>query len=303
MIKTISPLAISLHAPLGERCLECVGVYSKAINLLADDGQLITLHRFGCGLSPMGWLLRRSDFYYVSHLLRQRRQIRQSTAGIDIDGSLLAYNSRLLNLSLPIGSINRPNVLLSFNVLQEVLSSVTAISGLYGPLNQIFQSPLDPQLLDPQLFNPQLFNPQLQTFLELGLDFLQGKEVVWDAFIGLGPGLTPSSDDALIGMLAVFFADPRISNLLQKKFSVLGNINHFKRLTTLVSYNYLDHASHGHFSTPLLYAISSLKQMKNVQAAINQLLAHGHTSGADTLLGMWLGMLAIYHYFSNNRAA
>lgn len=39
-----------------------VGLFSRAINLINERGEWLTLHRYGKGLSQMGWLLRARDF-------------------------------------------------------------------------------------------------------------------------------------------------------------------------------------------------------------------------------------------------
>lgn len=61
------------------------------------------------------------------------------------------------------------------------------------------------------------------------------------------------------------------------------------RATTLVSVSYLRYAAMGHFASPLLHFIHALRRDVRTETAIDGLLALGHTSGADTLLGFWLG--------------
>ncbi len=43
----------------------------------------------------------------------------------------------------------------------------------------------------------------------------------------------------------------------------------------------------GYFASPLLHFIHALRRDVRTETAIDGLLALGHTSGADTLLGFW----------------
>ncbi|MDS0726965.1 DUF2877 domain-containing protein, partial [Escherichia coli] len=49
------------------------------------------------------------------------------------------------------------------------------------------------------------------------------------------------------------------------------------------------YAAQGYFASPLLHFVHALSCPKRTAVAIDSLLALGHTSGADTLLGFWLG--------------
>lgn len=64
-------------------------------------------------------------------------------------------------------------------------------------------------------------------------------------------------------------------------------------LTTLVSAHYLRYAEQGVFATPLHALAQGLRAPEEVSAAVEAVLSLGHFSGADTLLGVWLGMTTI----------
>ncbi len=55
-----------------------------------------------------------------------------------------------------------------------------------------------------------------------------------------------------------------------------------------VSVNYLRYASEGRFASPLMHFAYALQRGRRLEPAVEALLAMGHTSGADTLLGFWL---------------
>jgi hypothetical protein len=104
--------------------------------------------------------------------------------------------------------------------------------------------------------------------------------------VGRGPGLTPSGDDALVGMLAVLHrlgtAGPGPARLLGPAVAA-----HLHR-TGDISAHYLDLAIAGHFGERLIALCDALAsgEPDDVTAAAAAVVATGATSGADALLGV-----------------
>ncbi|GGI65395.1 hypothetical protein GCM10011482_10490 [Enterococcus alcedinis] len=103
--------------------------------------------------------------------------------------------------------------------------------------------------------------------------------------VGRGKGLTPSGDDFLIGWLLIqqLCGNASLSNqlILEKAESPY--------YTTDVSRHYLRQSSEGRYSQALLQLADYLVQPKeeiDVKQIIEAILAHGQTSGADTLAGI-----------------
>lgn len=102
----------------------------------------------------------------------------------------------------------------------------------------------------------------------------------WQEFLGLGSGLTPSFDDACVGMAAVYTAVgcpiPPLSDLA---------------VTTDVSARYLQLAQEAYFGQPLLDLIQALWQDESaLPEAVHHLEAVGATSGRDMLYGVRLAL-------------
>ncbi|MEX5486790.1 DUF2877 domain-containing protein [Proteus mirabilis] len=114
---------------------------------------------------------------------------------------------------------------------------------------------------------------------------MSGKAVNWAMFIGKGPGLTPSSDDMLVGMLfAHYLAQPEKS--IEHFFNETPPLS---SLTTIVSQHYLEYATRGIFSTYLIQLGKKIKNKEIIFKDMLEILSIGHHSGADTLLGLWIG--------------
>ncbi|WP_291366396.1 DUF2877 domain-containing protein [Acetobacter sp. UBA5411] len=113
---------------------------------------------------------------------------------------------------------------------------------------------------------------------------------------GLGVGLTPAGDDFLCGiMLAAWFFAPKPRDLC------LPLLRGAHGATTTLSFAFLNAAAAGHASFTWRYFLEKLKKpVENdaLQQCLMSIIAHGATSGADTLAGfIW----AIEHMkLSNN---
>ena len=105
--------------------------------------------------------------------------------------------------------------------------------------------------------------------------------------IGLGPGLTPSGDDVLVGIEAALHALDRPS----AGFLVLATGDVEGRTTALAA-TLLCHAAAGEFSERLHSLLAALLGADDeaIPAAIDRAVAWGATSGTDCLLGVLIGL-------------
>jgi hypothetical protein len=101
--------------------------------------------------------------------------------------------------------------------------------------------------------------------------------------LGAGPGLTPSGDDFLAGALVTAHAtaDPRLATWRRGTRKALAT-----RRTTAVSRALLHHALDGYATPELADALTALCTGRGRDAAVDRLLAVGHTSGAALLAGL-----------------
>lgn len=258
MLLTIQALARSDFPLLQGAEYRLHSRFSQAINLTDSQGKLLTLHRFGKGCSPSGWVLRSNDFEGLAERLNARSLLCVEGERLVGDGLNLSAQ-RKLDLSIPFyHQLSLPD-----------LSFYTVPTGLVGPVNEAYQ---------------RMDHPHLCTLREGVAVWQAGGKPDWSGLIGLGPGLTPSGDDMLTGAMAALFYHQHLFSFSTPS-TFLPPFDQLLLLTTSVSCTFLDNAVQGRFSTPLLHLIRSLASGSNSRCAINHLLAHGHTSGADTLIG------------------
>ncbi|MFS1302160.1 DUF2877 domain-containing protein [Streptosporangium longisporum] len=118
-----------------------------------------------------------------------------------------------------------------------------------------------------------------------------------EQLVGLGPGLTPSGDDVLAGLLvalrhlggaagagrAVWLADWLAAAVT---FDVRGR-------TTPISASLLQCAARGEASGEVLAVLRGLAGRQSLEPALHRLLRLGHTSGADLAWGLRIGLAAV----------
>lgn len=174
-------------------------------------------------------------------------------------------------LSLTGSDLERLLIFLQKNTLKE---------GLYPLLSRSNIMKL-PQRTDGHLIGSEnFFLEKLDLFLS-GL--LSGSLDRTHNIIGFGPGLTPSSDDFLVGLLSVlvYAGDHRSRKIDQY-------INLHKGKTTEVS-RWMLHYAANHRLFPIIVKRFYQTRGHNLE----QFLTHGGTSGFDLLCGIYTGLFMI----------
>jgi hypothetical protein len=109
--------------------------------------------------------------------------------------------------------------------------------------------------------------------------------------IGLGPGVTPSGDDILLGILAGLWSaageDERRLAFLRAFGEALVPL---ARQTGEISRTYLHHATLGRFSSSLSLLAQAITQGGQVQEPLEGAMRVGHSSGMDSATGLLIGL-------------
>lgn len=118
-------------------------------------------------------------------------------------------------------------------------------------------------------------------------------EEIYDYWIGRGPGLTPSGDDMMTGLLASLEVQGILSLDLRASLKEYLERQGLKR-TTPVACEYLLYALRGffHASIQRLCMAFSSGDANQFQEALIEMEKIGHTSGIDTIIGMLIGIRA-----------
>lgn len=125
--------------------------------------------------------------------------------------------------------------------------------------------------------------------------------------IGLGPGLTPSGDDFLVGCLRGLWLVSRDEAAARQMLDRTGDglLSDLSERTTQVGAEFLRYALGGAFAEILDHAAEALVAPTHpqcVHCAIARLLAQGETSGTDTMRGLLTCVEALLSNPSHNRS-
>lgn len=126
----------------------------------------------------------------------------------------------------------------------------------------------------------------IDTWLSGHLDPASISAIVAREIAGRGPGLTPSGDDLLVGIMLGTSVLPSVAGVrrVQHVRDVLASAAMPR--TTRISGAYLDAARHGWASEPWHTLVRALPgPPEPIRCAVRRLLQIGETSGADTLTG------------------
>ena len=109
--------------------------------------------------------------------------------------------------------------------------------------------------------------------------------------IGLGPGVTPSGDDILMGFLAGLWSlvvEHQAQLLFIHSF---GNaLMQIAAQTNEISRTYLYHATQGQFSSSLSNLAQAIARSSDVEQAAHRAMRVGHSSGMDSDTGLLIGL-------------
>ena len=111
--------------------------------------------------------------------------------------------------------------------------------------------------------------------------------------IGLGPGLTPSSDDMLAGLVLLCVLYAKNCGRAQRASQLIAQVTAAEApgRTTIISKEYLGQAASGRGNEPVMRLCAALLtgRRESVSLETRRVLAIGETSGTDTVLGIVLG--------------
>lgn len=114
---------------------------------------------------------------------------------------------------------------------------------------------------------------------------------IFDYFIGRGKGLTPSGDDLILGMVSMLKVVNK-DNISKDLLSYLEE--HGDKRTTDISLEYLKYGCSGSVGKNIKKTCEGLINLDcNIDKYLDKLSKKGHSSGIDTILGIYLAMIII----------
>lgn len=263
-------------------CLTIHSVYQKAVNLKTGE-QLLTLQPRGSVLSPISLITDCTVTELASLPL---------AAGEKLS---LSCNTEMLScqdLFLPSADFKTTGSTLS--LIKEIRQAIALAEDLTLPahlrgIELIFNQP---DLICESLYVNAIQNYLKQFYLALP-DPMQAADSLYH-LIGLGIGLTPSGDDFLCGFLAglqMYGSSSCAQALRERLKSVI--YSHLDR-TNEISAAFLRCAACAQFSAPVHLLRDPDVTADRIYQAFS---AVGHSSGIDTLCGIYTALYPINTFF------
>lgn len=274
---------------LGEESFQAKvhSVFTHVINIQSANGTLYTLACCGCDNAPNTALVDVGEFpadWFVQEEIctnmPEKSALNFPCISVDF------HQAMTWECVLPAWSPSEFHLETKISLLEKVLeqqrdlifkpqnSQGKAEQFLLGALTLLYQRA------------DQLFNALMREELSAAADHAV-------SMIGLGPGLTPSGDDFLVGLFAVL----NVRNSPAHRFHGLCTavLEHAEGLTNQISLAALKSAAHGQVRQSIVDLFHALFcETDNLDSIVlSRVLDIGSTSGADILTGMHYGLKLI----------
>ena len=264
-------------------------VFDSAVNLrLAHEDRLLTVLLSDHYELPQGIRIASKGVPLRSLTIDQRAAAR---------GGILRFESCPLNIDLrgaPVwkcrvrelnADMNEPAAQESWSITWKLLNKEQRLRSTDVVAGDLFQSHAG------SLLSEKMSVPLMQLITSAERFDVETSLYAAQKLIGLGPGVTPSGDDILIGFLAALWS---LAGKQQSQLSFVrsfGNsLIHLSRQTNEISRSYLFHATQGQFSSSLSNLAEAIARGSNVEEAAKTAMSVGHSSGMDSVTGLLVGL-------------
>ncbi len=286
---------------MGRRIIGRVhSVFSGAIDIIMPGGSMISVVREEVGRGPINIV---TDFPAGRSMTELGVESNQAVLGVNeeilIGGDILLISMRDAKLYEP-----EKDFLPSLRSSSEIRANLAIVArmatrrgrheGLGGLIELLIST--GTKMKHPKGLNSfsRLALPKVRFLLRTirsGRTSDLGMEV--RDLVGLGPGLTPSTDDMLAGLMATLALIAHNLGGNGKRVQTINGriVRNARKRTTTLSQEYLTHAGMGETNEHFLELIKKILtgRPEEVKDATQAVLKVGETSGTDTVLGILLG--------------
>lgn len=276
-------------------------IFNSSINLINGEGKLIPVIISDKPMSPFSIRLEKGfNFENLNIAIGEKGIFTKESfesSNIKISyGKSLIWDNRI-NLISNLDTYE--NMKLKLNLIKEFIENMGNKNGIYNLMQfipgDIFDCREDSITDHSQLFIKDRFINFIEGFRNNDFKMINtfSKKV-----IGFGPGLTPSMDDFLSGMM---IANLYISHYLQLNMKDVYKLNaeivkDIDNMTTLVSEDMLKSASIGEANEDirnLMISLIGTNKDQNLCDLLARVISFGHSSGTDILCGIYIGSYVV----------
>lgn len=268
-----------------ERVGQVHSIFRKSLNL-SFENRLINLSEGGSSQPPFGVQLEDWVISYIINNVSENETVLWHSENKEIIFTSMnlkiQFNESYYYSQMVPAEVNYSNFLDNVSTLIEFVIGSKLKNGFDKNMTDVIRF-----IFDSDEASEDEFYNQLRILENSLLD----KKLCFDVlnyWIGRGRGLTPSGDDFLVGVLAILSTTGIKNNCVEVFKEYLLKEGH--KRTTAIGFEYLWYASQGKFSMNIISLCRAMMEddKKELNKALWDLSLSGHTSGADTILGMIL---------------
>lgn len=275
-------------------------VFKRAFNILTSENRLISVVRADVGKGPINIVMNLPRYMDMTSI-----GVRRNHEVVKVDDLIMVGND-VLTISIKNAKQWKPrkdfrgnlvpNERIRDNLMtvKEVTCSYGSFSGL-GQLIEYVKDEHSKTFASKELnFFARVALPRVVELLKAirGRSSMEIRRNV-EELIGFGPGLTPSADDLLLGLMTSLTL---IAGNLGIDTEFVSRVNRdivscISGKTTLISQEFLMHAAVGEANEPIVTLIEKVltADSNEVRSAAMDVLEIGEASGTDIVFGILLG--------------
>lgn len=291
-----SQIALDLYKWIQEkeRKGQIHSIFKSTINIISEDGKFIPIVVNNKPMSPFSIKLdnlinfKDIDISIGEKLIFTRKDLKGKNININYYHAGIWDNS--IDLVHNFDSLE--NIKLKLNIIKEYIIKEGNKDGIFQLMQFLpFDLYIDSNhILDSaQLFIKDRFENFLKAFSNNNIEEINDLS---KKIIGFGPGLTPSMDDFLSGMMILnLYLSHYLKFNIEQAYAINHQIvNDIENKTTRVSEEMLKQTAIGQCNEDiknLMIAIISIND-KGLKNLLDRLINYGHSSGTDILCGIYI---------------
>lgn len=264
-------------------------VFDSSVNLrLENEDRLITILISDHYELPQGIRLDVKNVPLQSLTIELRAFCRGRI--LRFDSSPLTIDLRgasVWEAKLPIIDITKPSIRQAWSMIWQTLNRQQRLKQTDLIADDLFQAEKG------SLLTRKLSQSVLELIAATKRFDVEASADAAQTMIGLGPGVTPTGDDILIGYLAGLWSTVGEDKERLALIELFGKaLLQLADQTNEISCTYLYHAIHGQFSSSLINLLNAIDagDEKQILIATKDALRVGHSSGMDSVTGLLIGL-------------
>jgi hypothetical protein len=264
-------------------------VFDSSVNMrLGHENRLITVLISDHYELPQGIRLNSKNVPLQSLNVGLRAVCRSGILRFDLSPLTIDLRgASIWEAQLPLIDTTKPSLRQSWSMIWRALNRQQRLKQTALIADDLFQSE------KASLLTRKLSEPVLELILATKRFDVEASADASQKMIGLGPGVTPTGDDILIGYLAGLWStageDKEKLTFIESFGKALSLLTY---QTNEISRTYLYHAIRCEFSSSLINLLNAIEngEAEHLVSTAKEAMRVGHSSGMDSITGLLIGL-------------